>query len=122
MIQYELKNGVKFTNKTIRLVSGGICPLCTTNVVSDIRLRVGYAPNLYSFPNKYIRMIVDKFVGELADSVPICENCKKEFLEYRISDPSKTLLRHKFGMHRGLKNPYSQENIFYSSPTTSKSS
>jgi hypothetical protein len=114
MTWYKLNNGVRLTHKAQRLISGDICPLCEKNKVADIKLKVGYERDFNSFSTNLFRLVNRFFSNEVFGYVPICEHCKDEYLAFRLSDPSKTLLSHKARMHRGLSNPYSRENIIFS--------
>ena len=107
---------LRFTLKTQQLISNGICPLCGQHEVSEARIKIGYEPEYYTFPNHLFKLIIKRFYKEVVGTVQICKDCKDEFLAYRIMDPSKTVLSHRLGFHRGLINPYSKENIIDPGP------
>jgi hypothetical protein len=109
-------NGVSFTQTTTNLISQGICPICGKNKAAEIKLKIGYEPALDSTSNIFIKFVGKHFYKEIIGYIQICEQCKDDFLAFRLSDPSKTLLTHRKGLRRGLANPYSHENIIYPDP------
>jgi hypothetical protein len=111
-LREDYNKGVEYSDKAIGLISSNICPLCQKNRTSKYRIKVGYVFDRSFIPFKLLRIGSGRKSDEITGSVPICENCKDEFLAFRISDPSKMVLVRKTGCHRGLHNPYEKGNIF----------
>ena len=108
----DFNKGVEYSDHTLELISLNICPICTKNKVGNFRIKVGYIFDRSFIQHKILRIGNARKSDEITGSVPICETCKEEFLSFRISDPSKLVLGHKAGCHRGLFNPYGKENVF----------
>ena len=111
-LRVDYNKGVEYSDKAIELISLNICPICAKNRVGPYRIKVGYVIDKSNIPHKILRIGDSRKSDEITGSVPLCENCKEEFLAFRISDPSKTVLVRKRGCHRGLFNPYDKKNVF----------
>ena len=107
----EYTKGIEYSEKALERISQNICTLCGKKEISKFRLKVGYMVDYSYIPYKFFR-IGNNNNKIITGSIPVCEECKTEFLAFRISDPSKTILKQRAGFHRGLINPYVKENIF----------
>jgi len=114
-----INNDIKFNASSAKLLNKGICPFCGKRNYSPKKIKVGYRKRYWEFHYRvfYIkyRITTDNF----NKFVNICHKCESRYLfycKYKIfslfaRNPSKKILKRKYGCIRGLEYPFESWNI-----------
>jgi hypothetical protein len=114
-----LDNKINFKNNVAKVISGGICPFCRQNDVSTNKLKIGYRKRLWSFGYKIIYFSYSTTCHELFTRIYICNPCEEKYKKNSNSkfyalfarNPSKKLLKMKYGYKIGIQYPFEAWNI-----------
>ena len=109
------------TTKTIDSLAKSTCPFCQEEPISAATLKVGYKRGRYS-DFKYMIILIswNHAYQEISSRIPIGESCKARYLKASsrfmflprgMRNPSKTVLKRKWGFRRGLVFPFEPSNL-----------
>jgi hypothetical protein len=120
MLAYPLNGAVHLNSEARNSLEHGRCPICRLNHLEDHRLQVGYSKPRFQFVEwTWYGFRYRFWVDELAVHLPICNGCCKRFLNAAsktfpsvlMRNPSKLVLRRKYGWLRGVQFPFLASNV-----------
>ena len=120
MLAYPLNEAVHLNSEARNSLELGRCPICGLNHVDEHRLQVGYRKPRFQFVAwTWYGFRYRFWFDELTVYLPICNACCKQFLNAAsksfpfvlMGNPSKLVLRRKYGWLRGVQFPFLASNV-----------
>jgi hypothetical protein len=100
---------LKYKEKAIKLQANDICPLCSLNRLSNNQLKIGYRKRYWEFEDRFTSFSYATSNAELFERINICTQCSEKYkshskslLKLFFKNPSKILLKRKYGFKRGI--------------------
>lgn len=128
LLATPLENKIIFKNDIQKVIPKGICPLCKSNFISSNMLKIGYRKRHWAIGYMIFYISYSTSCSELFTHINICNECTKKYKKISNSkflfifarNPSKKLLKQKYGYRLGIQFPFESWNISKQSDTYSE--
>lgn len=119
LLATPLDTKIIFKKDVSKIISNGICALCNKNSISLNMLKIGYRKRYWTFGYKVIYFSYSTTCSELFTRIHICDSCVSQYKKNSKSklfsifarNPSKKLLKQKYGYRIGIQYPFETWNI-----------
>lgn len=110
---------VNLKTNSSKLLDNGICPFCGKRNYSSKKIKVGYRKRCWEFHYRIFYLKYRISINNFNKFIYICHKCESRYLfysKYKIFswfaiNPSKKILKRKYGCIRGLEYPFESWNI-----------